>query len=84
MGLPTDRQVKNPDDPLLAPIFAEQLSRVSERSGVAAQTIGAWRTKSPTVRVLRRALAAVGQRLTLEPIAAEPIRFVRWRGRRSQ
>jgi transcriptional regulator with XRE-family HTH domain len=82
-------------NPILAAI--EQRRRMAGYSsdalgdvaGVAGAAIRRWyhgdrgrRPQSPTLATLEPVAEVLGLRLALEPIAPEPLAFVRWRGRR--
>jgi len=61
---------------------------LAERAGVDRNTVWCWygkgkqRTRSPRVCTLEPVAEVLGMRLALEPITAEPIRFVRRRSLR--
>lgn len=62
---------------------------LGDAAGVAGAAIRRWyhgdrgrRPQSPTLATLEPVAEVLGMRLALEPIAAEPLAFVRWRGRR--
>ena len=62
---------------------------LGDAAGVTGAAIRRWyhgdrgrRPQSPTLATLEPVVEALGMRLALEPIAAEPLAFVRWRGRR--
>ncbi len=62
---------------------------LGDAAGVTGAAIRRWyhgdrgrRPQSPTLATLEPVVEVLGMRLALEPIAAEPLAFVRWRGRR--